>query len=773
MASIYPFILNKELYEMISNPKNKHDPEFLKDLADKINQGVNINFQYKNCGNNTLLHIATENGDEISAKFFIKHKANLSIENNAGETPECVAIRLNNTTIQKYIIDEPVAINEKIIHTIDLSNIENENLRFDSSCRILKISKCFSLIEFNKNLEKIGSKLHSASYLFFVAIEISDKMKENFQSIFTTLCNILGNKRPIIIEIMVGNEATIYYREASSLCFNQLKSVQSADRHKFEILYSNIIGNISKSVLSVALKRSDISTLANIIGVFDSILCLRFLILFGQRLEVSSLVKSISEQQIDNGAQCLIAVLDYFDAGNNTFFQLSENQQEKIRNSRDGRNYNLVMIAVEENNVEALKFFLKLSFDLDYVSIDQSGQSTTAIDVAWNKEHLVCLFELLTSDSCYPKDFSKSVLFSKSNTGSQGIIDSIFLFISDQEMLIDAITCENQGIIDIFIKKYPKIKKAYNISNKSALTFAIEEKKPKIVEYLQNKQFSIGHNKIHPGFMIRKKHTSGSYTSGFKPIAKSHFYHLIKRMKCIPHPLYDESHYWPSVSEILNNLEIIEKDCCIMKALKRTKNIIIIFDFTRMDVSGIRRGAPLNADGLFDPDWRVVSVAAADYNINIDRISGVLAHELTHYVMQLIFRNNCKPYYSSEDDISKSDFETVFNELQVFLSNKQNPGDSVNFVMWIVFNESGIDSKGYNIAQKHAELIVRVPHLLALCKNPPQLNDLNLIRNNYGKNLFEYFKTHTLPQIEGYSKGVQSRYDSNTTFDTDVIMESL
>jgi hypothetical protein len=91
----------------------------------------------------------------------------------------------------------------------------------------------------------------------------------------------------------------------------------------------------------------------------------------------------------------------------------------------------------------------------------------------------------------------------------------------------------------------------------------------------------------------------------------------------------------------------------------------------------------------------------------------------------LIYHNHAKPYFQ-DDRSSQREFKKVDKECQ---KNKDN--------------EEFIEMVYGSYAEKvhHAELIVRVPHLIALYQNQPgKLDEVT----SYFPKLFDYYEKHTI-----------------------------
>lgn len=188
--------------------------------------------------------------------------------------------------------------------------------------------------------------------------------------------------------------------------------------------------------------------------------------------------------------------------------------------------------------------------------------------------------------------------------------------------------------------------------------------------------------------------------------------------------------YFKFIKEAFEDLDEIAEVSAVLKLVARSKFIRVVFDFRRESVGNLdaltsnkARGTSyfksghvyLGAKGLLEQQTKF-------------EVLGTLAHELTHYAMQLVYENNCRPY-SEYDQERTLEFQTV-SLLSEFHKTEEPK-------IFYVFN--------YPEDQHHAELIVRVPHLLAMYKCDEISRDHC---TDVFKELFEFFRTKTLVDLE-------------------------
>jgi len=126
-------------------------------------------------------------------------------------------------------------------------------------------------------------------------------------------------------------------------------------------------------------------------------------------------------------------------------------------------------------------------------------------------------------------------------------------------------------------------------------------------------------------------------------------------------------------------------------------------------------------------------------------IKGVLAHELCHYVMQLVYQNKFLPYYKFNLDIRDRFDEIVQIINKLFSDESKNPNDECNGIISSVFTS-------YNPDKFHLELIVRVVQILTAFDD--EKTKLEYLMAKYDI-LFEFWKNYVIPDINKFNLKVR------------------
>lgn len=69
--------------------------EISDEIRDLLKRGADINFRDSNRDNFTSLHLAIAKRDAICVEFLLPYKPDMGVMNEAGETPEALARRMN------------------------------------------------------------------------------------------------------------------------------------------------------------------------------------------------------------------------------------------------------------------------------------------------------------------------------------------------------------------------------------------------------------------------------------------------------------------------------------------------------------------------------------------------------------------------------------------------------------------------------------------------------------------------------------------------------
>ncbi|KAL7016081.1 hypothetical protein ACKWTF_016800 [Chironomus riparius] len=383
----------------------------------------------------------------------------------------------------------------------------------------------------------------------------------------------------------------------------------------------------------------------------------------------------------------------------------------------DMRNYSLLLLAAEAGNTQFVKKLLNLE-----ISSTSSDNAINAQELAWKGQLFDTLLVFLESNMTYPSSFDA--------TKCPEEIKEFYKISLDFHK---AIYSKNEEKIIEIINKNPTLCHFYNYSNESAPRIALNCK------YIDVYRLLLSH-KIFLGRHETLDETWENFSKSERTILREiHFKHSIYLPEKYLNDLTTNSsvaHDDPNVKakrdlikyafDVLNANPFTQ---IILMIVAASKNFQILFDFCRNSVHLLDPTANFKMKGLFYSSGRIyISAWLLMFQSTENQAFGTLAHELCHFAMKLVFKNKAKPYYRA-DRKAKERFENISS---------------------ICFNKSGMEPiidlvfGEYPEKQEHAELIVRVPHLLALYHDQPE--KLNDVRLNFIE-LFEFYEQTVVPEI--------------------------
>lgn len=314
------------------------------------------------------------------------------------------------------------------------------------------------------------------------------------------------------------------------------------------------------------------------------------------------------------------------------------------------------------------------------------------------------------------------------------------------ENFFDAVKDENLEEIDKILKVHPSTKFLYNLDNKSAQLVALERGFIEVFAHLKSVQGSLLNeeetkkiNDLIANLSVEDKQLlRDTYKDYHTSSDDSYLLDLSKKSqigvnndKSLP--------YFKYIRQAFDELNEIEWIRPILKIIANAPKCKIIFDFTKDSVEDVDPTQNEETMGIAYYKSESIYIGAKPLLNDETKFEtlGTMAHEMTHVVMQLVYENNCSPY-DEKNAKQKAFFEDV---IQICRTSNVEP-----YVRIV-----------YAYPERHwaAELIVRVPHLLALYKN----NEDKLFNSKQiFAALFKFFRDVTLPDIE--SK-LQAQIDSN------------
>ncbi|KAG5667762.1 hypothetical protein PVAND_015732 [Polypedilum vanderplanki] len=424
------------------------------------------------------------------------------------------------------------------------------------------------------------------------------------------------------------------------------------------------------------------------------------------------------------------------------------NAYNRLTGLTDSRGFNLLMAAVESENIDILRELLKLPININLTSKEEKTETDKnikegqkAADIAWQKNNQQILLELLKANSMYPKGFDK-------NKCSEEVED----FLEISEKLHKAIKRDNQEEVLKILNAHKNIRYFFDSSNDSAAAIAVKTKKISIYKTLIQNNCFVSRYENFEAIMeeLRKlmkddENNFENIQKELKEIHKFHFKELPKKHIQIHlsnsffgHDEENINENFICIREAFERIDKIREGNLLLKVNAVSKNVTNNFDFNRDNLQHmVPPDADEGTDGLFFSFNEEVYFAAQKLTNNqeVFEVDGIMMHEHGHCAINRIFKNRSKPY-SKDDKGNEAKFQAIIGEYYKLYQEKQDE-DMERIVAWVFEN--------YDENDWPAELIVRVPHMLGHYQN--NQDKLKELKETF-KSLFDYYDQIVMPTME-------------------------
>ncbi|XP_037037942.1 uncharacterized protein LOC119075580 [Bradysia coprophila] len=397
----------------------------------------------------------------------------------------------------------------------------------------------------------------------------------------------------------------------------------------------------------------------------------------------------------------------------------------------DANGFNLLMDASEKGNVDVVKYLLK-----QHVDVSHKANDKCAVDLAWERKHFNVVLELLKANSKFPTDKSFR----------EGLPTAIQNFVDVCDGMHRAINDKDEEKIRNIANDNPRLRHFFNVdSNSSAMDHTLRKGKGhvEIYELLFRLNIYWGPNEsafFHkmPRQTVQDIHNDCSVVS-----PQSHLFTLISNSRLFIDNIENHFQSIKEAYEILDSIPCIKP---ILQVVAASQNFNIFFDFNRDTVKLMDPLTVQSANGMFYPEGKLYLAFKEFLHADTKfKAIGVLAHELCHFAMHLVFRNDRKPY-AVDDRETEIEFERITK-----LYNDRNHDEEIIRLVYV-----------YKVDKHHTELIVRVPHIMAhYHRNRDRFGEC---LNEFDE-LFTFFNTKTLPAIEKAIPVIEMISSENISYD--------
>ena len=186
--------------------------------------------------------------------------------------------------------------------------------------------------------------------------------------------------------------------------------------------------------------------------------------------------------------------------------------------------------------------------------------------------------------------------------------------------------------------------------------------------------------------------------------------------------------------KVFKKIAAIEWIKLLLQTVAFSDSLQIIFDFERDSVDHVDPTMTKNCLGLCFHHIGDILIGAkgllSGKSDDLCHVAGVLAHEICHYAMQLLYENNTNPYHEM-DSANQTKFEKILRECEI----NKNSEDIIRLVFIC------------DIELQHCELIVRVVQLMAKYSSRKDRKRLAKIQRNFSE-LFNYFKEKVVNDLK-------------------------
>ncbi|XP_070508192.1 uncharacterized protein [Chironomus tepperi] len=633
---------------------------------------------------------------------------------------------LNNTNLIK--------IDEKFIHKIQKGS-KNVTKDVKDSCKVLHFSPEWSFEEVLMKIDGLDPKEYPQIYIFVIDAELNAKNQEEWSSKvanFQQMLHKFGSNRPIILQLKSNekNELNFFYKEEDSSQFIDIDQTQEAfdDLNHFPSFFCKFLNNKFNNFEEDF--PSSLSQLQN-----------RSLILrFVQGLALSesffgSLILKIAESGTISE---FIAALDSpFDSKGSIFSNRSQKYiAVEFKDENSENNDSALFRAVQNKNSEVTYYLI--TYWTHLIQFNHQVKISTA---AFETGQFDVLCDLLdVADFPFPNDFKVD---SVDHEGLKSII-------AKRRSLTTAISNDDIHNLEEFINENPSLKFVYNVNNKSALKQAVDASNIKFYVFLKfrgfdsknpNENFDEANGKADKYAVQQRKQNIIEGLVDDQISVNSLCNRSLIHNKRISKE--QEKDYRIKIRSWFEDINKINNGKVFLDVAASCDRLKILFDFDNDTVENASITGHTSSGSTYPiSKWIFIGAKLTDQDGNQrgQKIKGVLAHELCHYVMKLVYDNDENPYYEHRADL-KEMFEAIVLEINRWTAeDAESIDDQCNGIVSTVFTL-------YNVEDFHAELIVRFVHFSVEFDDRPE--QLELIVNTYER-LVNYWQNQVIPEMQNY-----------------------
>ncbi|XP_070490541.1 uncharacterized protein [Chironomus tepperi] len=389
----------------------------------------------------------------------------------------------------------------------------------------------------------------------------------------------------------------------------------------------------------------------------------------------------------------------------------------ELHSLADDRGYNILLIAAESGKADVVQILLEMG-----ISSESSDDSVKAQDLAWNNNHSDVILTLLNANLPFPCGIDPELCS-----------NDLKKFIRTNEEMHSAILYRYKEKIEDIRVQNPNQRYFYNIDNVSAAKAAIMNKSLEVYELLITHKVFFAHHEDEEEFWDEleeheRKLVREIHFRHLKDLPEKHI-NILMAHSFVGHDVQnapEKREHVLKAYKFLNSNPLLSVLLMVVVACKKLRSV---FDFNRDSVYFTDPTTDSTTNGMFYLSGRVYVGAKQllDQTTHYETYA-VIAHEFCHYAINLTYGNNAKPYCRN-DNQTMQEFEKI--------SEKCQQRRNVERIIDIVYDS-------YPPDMHHAELIVRVPHLIVLYHDQPER--LKKVRGVFIE-LFEFYEKKIVPEM--------------------------
>lgn len=536
--------------------------------------------------------------------------------------------------------------------------------------------------------------------------------------------------RPFIIQIENSDQTLIFCKESDSFHLRLLigsEDLENVNTSENVLNLRSVLRALSQHLLcqkvdlkAMVLSHKTVQRFINdekFIENMNDEIAARFLNIFGPKIENKVHIAAVQNATVGGLAALLELPISY----ETRDFEISLYQQIRIKLG------NLICIAIRHQKTEMLRLLVRMCSET--LKPEMQNVSQCAAD-AKNYEHLVLL---IRNDFPFPLDVGNILL------GCD--FEDLKVICDERKEFMVALENHDVATVEAFIANNLGIKIGFNWLNQMSLTIALRAaergKNFEMYSLLLYHRFvaidpsdhAISYAKLTENDKIQIMTECRKF---YGRHVESHIFYIYSRTRLGFKSIQSkQSEYFRKIKGYLNMLNKIKDIAPILKVIENSESLNIVFDFDNRSIHKLY----LDTDALgicnFHTGHICIGAKAPD-----NEVSATLAHELTHYAMQIMFDNGAMPFDKGDKD-NKTKFESIVNECKI-LTETQSKIDTVKNVF-----------TSYQPIHYNSELIVRVPEITVEYQEMPEYIDLMAAR--YPR-LFLFYQEHVLENINAFTK---------------------